>query len=291
LQVFGAWTNLVDIKAGNTFDTLIVENGRGIVRHYLQDVGSTFGTGALAARSGDEGHEYLYEGPRVLKRLLTLGLAVSPWHTIKYEEHPEVGRFEGRQFEPEDWRPRVPVAALRHAQPDDLYWAALRVMAFTDQQIRAAAKAGDFTDPAAEKLLADVLIERRDKIGQVYFSRINPLVRFAIEDPGVLTFENPAVTAQFAAPPQDGYEATWYQFDNATGKAEALGPPTKSAGDRVQSPAPLPREAGAFLKVSIRASRPVHSPWAVPVDVYFRRTSERWDVVGVERTGYASFPQ
>ena len=48
--VFGAWTNLVDMKAGNTLDTVIEENGRSVVRHYLQDVGSTFGTGANGPR-------------------------------------------------------------------------------------------------------------------------------------------------------------------------------------------------------------------------------------------------
>ena len=47
LKVFGAWTNLVDMKAGNTLDTLVTENGQRVVRHYLQDVGSTFGTGAI----------------------------------------------------------------------------------------------------------------------------------------------------------------------------------------------------------------------------------------------------
>ncbi len=50
LKVFGAWTNLVDMKAGNTLDTVITENGRSVVRHYLQDVGSTFGTGASGPR-------------------------------------------------------------------------------------------------------------------------------------------------------------------------------------------------------------------------------------------------
>ena len=48
LKVFGAWTNLVDMKAGNTLDSVITEGNRGIVRHYLQDVGSTFGSGADA---------------------------------------------------------------------------------------------------------------------------------------------------------------------------------------------------------------------------------------------------
>ena len=132
LQVFGAWANLVDMKAGNTLDTVITENGRGVVRHYLQDVGSTFGTGALAPRDGDEGYEYLYEGDTLSKRLLTFGFFLSPWQTLDYDEHPEIGRFEGDEFEPEDWKPRVPVAALRHVRPDDALWAALRVMAFTD---------------------------------------------------------------------------------------------------------------------------------------------------------------
>ena len=62
LKVFGAWTNLVDMKAGNTLDSVITENGKGVVRHYLQDVGSTFGTGANALARYDEGWEYLFEG-------------------------------------------------------------------------------------------------------------------------------------------------------------------------------------------------------------------------------------
>ena len=42
--------------------------------------------------------------------------------------------------------------------------------------------AGGYTDPAAEKLLGDVLIERRNKIGRAYLSRVNPLTRFALSD-------------------------------------------------------------------------------------------------------------
>ena len=43
LRVFGAWTNLTDLKSANTLDSLVTVNGRSIVKHYLQDVGSTFG--------------------------------------------------------------------------------------------------------------------------------------------------------------------------------------------------------------------------------------------------------
>jgi hypothetical protein len=283
LQVFGAWTNLVDMKAGNTLDTLISENGRGIVRHYLQDVGSTFGTGALAPRDGDEGYEYLYEQGPFVKRLVTMGLFISPWQTVDYEEHPEVGKFEGRQFDPMTWKPRVPVAALRHVRHDDALWAALRVMAFSDEQIRAAVSVGDFTDPAAAKLLGDVLIQRRHRIGQVYFAAINPLTGFVLTDAGGLDFENPAVRAGFAKAPEKGYEISWFRFNNATGQSDSQGPPTTSIAGPFPPPAALPRVDDAFVRVSIRAIEPDHAAWRVPVEVYFRRSGENWTLVGVER--------
>jgi hypothetical protein len=284
LQVFGAWTNLVDMKAGNTLDTLIAERGRGLVRHYLQDVGSTFGTGALAPRDGDEGYEYLYEASPVWRRFLTLGFFISPWQMADYQEHPEIGKFEARHFEPDQWKPRVPVAALRHVRADDAFWAALRVMAFSDEQIRAAVRTGGYTDPAAERLLGDVLIERRNKIGRVYFSRISPLVRFVLTDRGVLTFENASVRAGFSRSPEQGYEAAWYRFENATGESAPLGSATKSPEERLQSPGTLPLDTGAFIRVSIRAIAPDDNPSAAPVNVYFRRTAAAWELVGVERT-------
>jgi len=283
LQVFAAWTNLVDMKAGNTLDMVQTEGNRSIVRHYLQDVGSTFGTGALAPRDGDEGYEYLYQGGSTAKRLFTLGLAISPWQTVDFEEHPEIGKFEGDQFEPEKWKPRVPVAALLKARADDTLWAALRVMAFSDEQIRAAVKTGGYTDPAAEELLTSVLIKRRDKIGRAYFTNINPLTRFALDEAGVLTFENPGVKAKLAEPPKKGYQAVWNRFDNAARTAQPIGSATPSQSERVQGPSDLPKTDGSFIKISISALEPAHPAWAKPVDVYFKRAAGAWRLVGVER--------
>ena len=62
LRVFGAWTNLTDMKAGNTLDTVVTEGGTELVRHYLQDVGSTFGVGANGPHDWNEGWEHIYEG-------------------------------------------------------------------------------------------------------------------------------------------------------------------------------------------------------------------------------------
>ena len=283
LKVFGAWANLVDMKAGNTLDLVITENGRSVVRHYLQDVGSTFGTGALGPRDGDEGHEYWYDGDLVLKRLFSVGLYIRPWQTLNYEENPEIGRFTAEAFEPEKWVPRAPVVALRHARPDDTFWAALRVMAFTDAHIQAAVKTGMYTDPEAEKLLARVLGERRDKIGKTYTAMINPLVKFVLDESGVLTFENPAVRAKYWDAPKGGYSAMWARYDNAAGQAQVIGVPTPSGQERIQGPGDLPRADGSFLKVSVSAVDPVNPAWARPVDVYFKRTGNAWKLVGVDR--------
>ncbi|MGH9253788.1 MAG: hypothetical protein ACRD3C_04380 [Vicinamibacterales bacterium] len=283
LKVFGAWTNLVNVEAAGTLDTVIEENGRGAVRHYLQDVGSTFGTGAHGARDWDEGYEYVYDGGKLLKRLVTLGFYIQPWQVVRYEELPEIGRFEGHAFEPERWRTRVPAAAVLRARDDDTFWAALRVSAFTDEMIRTAVRAAEYSNPAAERLLGDVLIERRDKIVRAYLPKINPLVHVALGRDGTLTFENAAVRAGVAAAPAGGYRAEWYRFDNATGRVTPLGPPTTGQLERLPAPPQVVSDPPNVIRVDMSALGPPHASWIVPLHAYFRRTQAGWTLVGLER--------
>ncbi|MBA3231599.1 MAG: hypothetical protein H0T05_02155 [Acidobacteria bacterium] len=282
LRVFGAWTNLVDMKAGNTLDTLIEENGRHVVRHYLQDVGSTFGVGAHGLHDYDEGFEFLYEGGILLRRLVTLGLYRSAWQTARYEDVPAIGRFEAEAFEPRTWRPRVPTSAYLRARDDDTFWAARRVAAFTDEQILAAARAGEYSDPNAAPYLARILMARRDRIARAYLPAINPLVDFALNAQGRLTFANAAEAAGVATAPQ-GYSATWAHFDNTTEDTRPIGTETTGAGPSIEAPPGLPTGAGAYIKVQVRALTPPEPSWAVPVDVYFRRLADGWKLVGLER--------
>ena len=282
LKVFGAWTNLVDMKAGNTLDAVINEHGRSVVRHYLQDVGSTFGTGANGPHEYDEGWELLYDGGLLWRRLVTLGFFIAPWQTIDYTEHPAVGRFEGDRFDPESWRPRVATAAFLRARADDDFWAARRVGAFTDAMIRAAVRSGGYTDPASEELLTSVLIKRRNKIAAAYLPAINPLVDFALDPNGDLTFRNAAVDAGVAAPP-DRYRASWAIFDNATGATQAIGADVTSPRPVIAAPASLPTAPGTFVRVQVSAPPPARGEWGRPVDVFFTRSAEGWRLVGLER--------
>jgi hypothetical protein len=283
LKVFGAWTNLVDMKAGNTLDTVITENGRTFIRHYVQDVGSTFGTGALAPREWDEGYEYIFEKDKTLRRLVTLSFDLEPWQTIPYTEYASIGRFEGDYFKPEDWKPRIPTAALANARADDNFWAARRVMAFSDEMIRKIVKTGQYSDSAAEKHLADVLIKRRDKIGRTYLPAVNPLVDFRLDGSGALTFENAAVGAGFAQAPPSGYEARWYRFDNSGGATTPIGLATGSRDQKIQAPAVLPAATGEFVKIEVYAIDSPNPAWKIPVQVYFRRVPQGWKLVGLQR--------
>ena len=283
LKVFGAWTNLVDMKAGNTLDTMITENGRGVVRHFLQDVGSTFGTGANGPREYDEGYEYLIDLGLLKKRFFLFGFPTAPWMTVPYEDNYAIGRFEGTEFNPLDWKPRVPTAAFLRARADDNFWAARRVAAFNEEMIRAIVKTGQYSKPTDEKVLADVLVQRRDKIARTYMGAINPLTDFALSADGRLSFKNAAVDAGAGKPPANGYQAVWSSYDNAADTASAIGSPTTTSGLDVQGPSGLPSATGAFVRIAVAGVGAEQPAWNQPVDVYFRRTAAGWQLVGVDR--------
>jgi hypothetical protein len=281
LRVFGAWTNLTDLKAGNTLDTLVNVNGRWVVRHFLQDVGSTFGIGANGPHDWDEGFEYFYQGHSSRRRLMSLGFAFSSWQTTPYTLYPSVGRFESEAFDPPTWKPHAPTAAYIEMLPDDAFWAARRVAAFDDELIRDLVHAGRFSDPAAEAHLAAILIQRRDKVARAYLAAINPVVEPRLSAAGELAFDNAAVDAGVAKPP-DAYRATWWQFDNVTGRGQSLGE-TRGANPALKPPRPLPSSAGAMVEVDVSSEGASNPAWQRPVRLYFRRTAEDWTLVGLER--------
>ena len=279
LRVFGAWTNLTDLKAGNTLDTLGNENGQAVVTHWLQDVGSTFGM-CNDLHEWDLSWEHFYQGNTTLKRLWSFGFALSPWQTVKYEERPSLGKFEGDRFDPRKWRPQTPTAAYMELRDDDAFWAALRMAAFTDETIRAIVHTGEFSDPATERVLAGIMIKRRDTILRTYLPAVTPIVspRF---DGNRLTFDNAAVAADVAKAPES-YDASWFEFDNPTGNTRLLSDST-SATTTIDAPVGLPTSENSFIAVDIAASSKEHEAWRKPIRTYFRRNADGWQLVGLER--------
>ena len=280
LRVFGAWTNLTDLKSANTIDTLVQENGRSVVKHWLQDVGSTFGTNN-DHYEWDLSWEHFYQTDTTLKRLASFGFALSPWQTVNYVERPSIGKFEGERFDPRTWRPQTPTTAYMELRDDDAFWAAQRVGAFSDEMIRAIIHTGEFSDAAAEKALGDITIQRRDKILRTYLPAVNPIVSPRLDASGRLLFDNAAVTVGVAQPPQT-YRASWFEFDNATGTTRPLSA-TSGATTTIEAPRELPTASGSFVAVDISAESSEYPTWRRPVRAYFRRDLNEWKLVGFER--------
>jgi len=291
LRVFSAWLNHTDAKAINSLDVLVTENGRAHVRHYLIDFNAALGSAGIGLRERRDGYEYLAEFGPTGTALPAFGFNIRPWMTIHYPKLRGIGRFESKRFVPEEWRPRVPNPAYVRSRPDDTFWAALKLMALSDDVIRAAVKAGRYNDPRAEQFLGDALIERRDKIGRAWLTSINPIVDPALADDGTLTFQNPAVEFAFASEPS-GYHVAWFRFDNLTGESSPAGE-SNATGPRVMAPADLlvrlksdtsrAGGRGVFVRADISATGGTHASWVSPVRAYFRRGPGGWKLVGFDR--------
>jgi hypothetical protein len=279
LRVFGAWTNLTDLKAANTLDALVTVNGRSLVKHYLQDVGSTFGM-CNDLHEWDLSWEHFYMAKPTWKRFFSFGFALSPWQTVDYVEYPQLGKFEGDRFDPRKWRPQTPTTAYMELRDDDAFWAARRVAAFTDEMIRAIVHTGEYSNAAAEKALGDIMIKRRNKILTVYLTAVNPIVSPRLEG-NQLRFDNAAVAADVAKAPRS-YLASWMQFDNATGETRRIAD-TTSATTTIETPSGLPTESDSFVAVDISADAAAYPTWNRPIRTYFRRNASGWTLVGLER--------
>ncbi len=271
LFVFCAWLGHDDSRAINTLDMVVEENGVPFIRHHLVDFGSILGSASVYSNSSRSGNEHLFEWGKASKQVLTLGFAPPRYHRLKYNYFPSVGKFDYRVFDPELWTTEEPNPAFKNRLPDDAYWAAKKVMAFSDRDIRAIIEQGKYSDPEAVEWLIECLIRRRDIVGKKYFTAVLALDNFRVAE-GRLQFEDLAVKRGFSEP-QD-YQVEWSEFDNDAEKHVAL----EGAGFD------LPRSAtdgadGPYFAARIAAVDP-----AKTVTVYLRKRGPGFQIVGIDRT-------
>lgn len=274
LAIFCAWLNHTDVKGANSVDVVVEENGVRFLRHYLIDFGSILGSDGDGPKNTRHGHAYwISTQAEGLKKIFTLGLIPEPWEKVHYPKAPAVGRFEATLFHPGRWRPNYPNPAFLARLPDDEFWAAKIVMAFTDEDIRAIVETGEYSDPGVEEYVISTLIARRDKIGEVCFDKVLPLDRFRVEG-DELRFEDLAV--QYGFRPPRKLAISWSRFDNANNRHRRL---SGAAGPT------LPRAAldgpdGSYWPATIRES--AQSPKSVTV--YLRKQAGAFTAVGIDRT-------
>ena len=163
-----AWLGHADSRGPNSLDMWVQDGGRSFVRHHLIDFGSCLGSGALAKRSYQTGHEYFVDYGTMTRSALTLGLVPAKWEASEDPELPAIGFIDSKTFNAKTWRPDYPNPAFDERTTRDIRWGARIVAAMSDSVIRAAVEQGRYTDPRATDYLARVLIERRDKIEQAW---------------------------------------------------------------------------------------------------------------------------
>jgi hypothetical protein len=166
LWLFSAWVNNTDTRDANTLDMFrpTEPDGRGIIEHYLIDFGDSFGSTGLGEKATIEGWEYLIDWPAIFSNLVSLGIRYPVYEKAKRSSIREVGLFEAKRFDPDDWRPSLPNPAFSMRTPNDLFWAASILARIQPDHIRAAVAAGHYKEEGAAGYIVDTLLARRTKL-------------------------------------------------------------------------------------------------------------------------------
>jgi len=276
LQVFSAWLNHTRMDSLHTFDIVVQPPGEPPhVRHYLFDFTATLGSGISGPKAVWEGRDPIYGQDTALRNIAGLGIYTPAWMRAKYPGVPAVGSFESMTFEPDKWITVYDVAPFANRLPDDAFWAARQVVAFTDEDIRAIVKVAQYSDPKAESWIADCLIDRRDRIGRTYFSKVLPLDNIALHG-AELTFVDLAVQHQYATPRR--YRTEWLTYDNKAGKPSALLGSTTQGQSIPTEAANAPVDSYVMARITAEG---VAADMAV--SLYLRREPDGLRLVGIDR--------
>jgi hypothetical protein len=195
---------------------------------------------------------------------------------------PSVGRFEADFFDPAAWRPEYPNPAFDNMRANDAFWAARRVALFSDEIVKAVVAKAAYSDPAATQYISRTLMQRRDKVLRAWLTGVNPIVNPSLNANGTLAFENAAETAGIAAQ-KSTYQLSWSAFDNSANANVGRAASVNATTSRSQAPADILSNS-TFVSLTIRTAHPDFPAWGHPATLYFRRTQDGWETVGIERS-------
>lgn len=299
LRVIAAFLNHTDTKAANALD--MYDPREQYLTHYLIDFSSTLGADNADPQLTRFGNEYFLDFGTIGRSMIEAGFYVKPWEVPIKMEYPAVGYFESEHFDPERWRPTYPNPAFLRMTLRDAYWGTKIVTSFTDEDIDTIVHTGGFTDPRAERYVANVLKARRDKIGHYYFTRVNPLDRFSLVDDGAseqaLTFENLALSRGYAPAKTAVYRYVVRRYvvngvDPEVVPARIVEAPrivlSRSLGQTLRAQlerAGMPATDRPVAVIEIQTSYDGGAGWSKRVMAYlkFDPEAERFHLIGIDR--------
>ena len=149
-RLLAAWTNHFDTREQNTMNLFMrkedgAKTGPGFVRHYILDLGDCFGSiwewDSVTRRLG---FAYYFDFSYLGEDFVTLGTHVRPWEVAR-REGGIFAYFSARNFDPEAWKGGYPNPAFLRMQEGDGAWMARIIARFTDDDVAAIARVGDYT--------------------------------------------------------------------------------------------------------------------------------------------------
>ena len=214
MYVLSAWLNHIDSRAENNFDAWVTTDGdRGYVRHYILDVGDSFG---LTWVHSDEltrrfGHSHYFDFEHITVDLLSLGLVDRPYYPDPSDRpHPVFTYYDVDDFVPDEWRNGYPNPGFERRTEHDTAWMARILSQFSEDHLRALVATGRFSRPSVERDLVRILRGRQRKILERYLTRLSPLAFPEVvreDDRAWLCMRDLAVESGLRAPEDRQYRA------------------------------------------------------------------------------------
>ncbi len=271
LYVFCAWLNHFNMRAMNTLDVLVEEDGIPHIRHYLIDFTETLGSAGSRPKRAREGNDPYYDGGRTAQNVAGMGIYTPRWMRADYPGFRSVGRFEYETFDPEKWTPNYEMAPFANRLPDDTFWAAKKLAALTNEDIEAVVSTAQYSDPRAGAWITKSLITRRNRILRTYYAKVLPLDNFRVEN-DELRYDDRELQESFVS--SRNYNVRWLELDNETGVLSVL-----SGRTSFTIPSSVKNaEPAAYFAARIGAEdREQHE-----VTVYLRREPRTLNVVGLD---------
>lgn len=292
MYVLSAWLNHIDSRAENNFDAWVeTGEGSGYVRHYILDVGDSFG---LTWVHSDEltrrfGHSYYLDLEHVGVDLISLGLVDRPYRERDSDRpHPVFTYYDVERFVPDAWRNGYPNPGFERRTERDAAWMARILSQITVEHLAALVSAGQFSDPSVSRDLVRILRGRQERIFERYLTRLSPLsFPEVVRDGGRawLCMRDLAIESGIRAPSERRYRATaWSDWPVGDGQRAIE---HRSAGARVCALLPdlhaTTPEGARYLVVDLTAES-VGREITGPASVHLYQTGPaRYLVVGLRR--------
>jgi hypothetical protein len=283
--IVSALLNNSDTKEANTLDTFIKTGPeeKGHVRHYMLDLGNSLGSASDAPKGKKHLDDYQFNARKVGASLLSFGAYQPDWDRVEDPGMESVGMFESKYFEPKKWRPSYPNPGFQNMTERDAFWGTKILIKLRDEDSRAIVAEGQYSDPQAADYVAKTLIERRNKIGAYWLSRVNPLDNFRLE-PGaegsVLAFDDLMVQSGLAPSGSATYRYRVIQDRGAYDLADWVETQAQSASLSADLLSRMKPQKTYLLQVETR--RPGEQFWGPAVDVILEKSSEL-KILGLNR--------